>query len=154
MNNIISYVQNSKINFADIAEFILEDIFGYSGITLNIIENKKKAELFSTDDFEFSAFLEKSPFPNNYILWVKPGALTPTILCHEMWHLKQYQEGRLSVSSDYKKVTFDKKEYDKNTKYSDRPWEIEAFAMKSTLLRQYKKKDKDKKKKCKLLFWK
>lgn len=68
MNNIISYVQNSKINFANIAKFILEDIFGYSGITLNIIENKKKAELFSTDDFEFSAFLEKSPFPNNYIL--------------------------------------------------------------------------------------
>lgn len=152
MNNIISYVQNSKINFADIAEFILEDIFDYSGITLNIIENKKKADSLSTEDIKLSTFLEKCPFPNNYILWVVPGELTPIMLCHEMWHLKQYQEERLSISADYKKVTFEKKVYDKTTKYEDRPWEIEAFAMQNRLWKQYKQRLKNKNK-CKFKFW-
>lgn len=156
MNKITSYVQNSKTNFVEIAEFVLEKIFNYSGITLNIIENKKLTDKVSNNDLEISAFLEKSPFPNNYILWVKPNSLTGLILCHELWHLKQYQEGRLVISQDHKKVTWEGKEFDNSKEYDMRPWENEAFSQQNKLWRQYKdsKKDKDKdKKKCKLKFW-
>lgn len=68
MNKIISYVQNSKTNFVEIAEFVLEKIFNYSGITLNIIENRKLTDKVSNRDLEIICFLEKAPFPNNYIL--------------------------------------------------------------------------------------
>lgn len=68
MNKIISYVQNSKTNFVEIAEFVLENLFKFSGITLNIIENQKLTDKVSNGDLEITAFLEKSPFPNNYIL--------------------------------------------------------------------------------------
>lgn len=154
MNKIISYVQNSKTNFVEIAEFVLEYIFNYSDITLNIIENKNTIEKVSNKDLEIKAFLEKSLFPNNYILWVKPNTLTGLILCHELWHLKQYQEGRLVVSQDHKKVVWEGKEYDNTKEYDTRPWENEAFSKQNKLWKSYKdSKRENKKKKCKLKFW-
>ena len=56
MNKIISYVQNSKTNFVEIAEFVLEKIFNYSGITLNIIENRKLTDKVSNGDLEIICF--------------------------------------------------------------------------------------------------
>lgn len=154
MNKITSYVQNSKTNFVEIAEFVLEYIFNYSDITLNIIENKNTIEKVSNKDLEIKAFLEKSLFPNNYILWVKPNTLTGLILCHELWHLKQYQEGRLVVSQDHKKVVWEGKEYDNTKEYDTRPWENEAFSKQNKLWKSYKdSKRENKEKKCKLKFW-
>lgn len=154
MNKIISYVQNSKTNFVEIVEFVLENLFKFSGITLNIIENQKLTDKVSNGDLEITAFLEKSPFPNNYILWVKPKSLSGIVLCHELWHLKQYQEGRLKISEDHKKVYFEEKEYDNTRDYDTRPWENEAFSMQNKLWKQYKEyKDPKDKKKCKLKFW-
>lgn len=154
MNKITSYVQNSKTNFVEITEFVLEYIFNYSDITLNIIENKNTIEKVSNKDLEIKAFLEKSLFPNNYILWVKPNTLTGLILCHELWHLKQYQEGRLVVSQDHKKVIWEGKEYDNTKEYDTRPWENEAFSKQNKLWKSYKdSKRKNKEKKYKLKFW-
>lgn len=109
-------------------------------------------EKVSKNDLEIKAFLEKSPFPNNYILWVKPNTLTGLILCHELWHLKQYQEGRLIITQDHKKVIWEGKEYDNTKEYDNRPWENEAFSKQNKLWKEYKDSKKDNKK-CKFKFW-
>lgn len=66
MNKITSYIQNSKINFVEIAEFILEYLH-IGNITLNIFENADLLKKLSNENIDLVAFLER-PFYNNYIL--------------------------------------------------------------------------------------
>lgn len=145
MNKITSYIQNSKINFVEIAEFILEYLH-IGNITLNIFENADLLKKLSNENIDLVAFLER-PFYNNYILWVKPNTLTGPILCHELWHLKQYFESRLKVVSNYKKVYWEGNKYTYETPYNERPWEQEALAMQRKLWKMYKSHKKQKERK-------
>lgn len=147
MNTITSYVQNSNTNFVEIAEFVF-DYLHINGVTLNIFENGDLVKKLSNNDVDIVAFLER-PFVKNFILWVKPNSLTGPIFCHELWHLKQYYEYRLRMSTDHTKITWEGNKYTNETPYNERPWEQEALAMQRKLWKKYKNYKNKKDKSCK-----
>ena len=59
--------------------------------------------------------------------------------CHQMQHIRQYNQGRLRfINSGF--LEFDGKEYDiTNSRYVEMPWEIEARAMEDELVDNYLK---------------
>jgi hypothetical protein len=60
-----------------------------------------------------------------------------------MVHLKQYESGLLSQSSDFKTVTWKGKVYDNTERYFNREWEEEAFDKQNKLWKQFKKQKKN-----------
>ena len=73
---------------------------------------------------------------NEYRIFVNPDAsiLDQLItLLHEMWHVKQFEEGRLYATEE--KFFWDWHEIDVG--YEEQPWEIEAHAVEWTLTELY-----------------
>lgn len=59
-----------------------------------------------------------------------------TTLLHELVHVKQYLKGELKDAPNFR-VVWKKTEYDRDTEYHDRPWEIEAYKLEKELTKQF-----------------
>lgn len=61
---------------------------------------------------------------------------TMITLCHELWHTKQYYDGKLK-DIGFGKTRWNRKTY-KDLDYLDMPWEIEAHAMEAKILAEWR----------------
>jgi len=57
-------------------------------------------------------------------------------LCHELWHTKQYYEGKLR-DMGFGKTKWNRKTY-KDLDYLNMPWEIEAHEMETKILAEWR----------------
>lgn len=67
--------------------------------------------------------------------------ITPFVIklfIHELWHVKQMSEGRLSFNNNHTIATWEGKEYNSQIEHEFRPWEIEARRMESKYYKQVK----------------
>ena len=110
-----------------ICKIILVEILGIKDIELTVTVNDKQIKMFDTPDFELQAMLLGYPKLKSYTLVLRSNigaANVLSIVCHEMWHLKQMYNGQLEiVGKDFK---WKGKDYPGSTPYFDRPWEKEA----------------------------
>ena len=121
-------------------EFVAGEL-GISGVEVIITGNDGVLNRFGTKDLRLNALLYKSELPGVYNLAVRErrdGSACLT-LCHEMVHLKQYVDGRLTVDMNSKAFGWEGARYSCDTPYEARPWEAEAFRMQWPLLRSYKR---------------
>lgn len=81
-----------------------------------------------------------------YILFINPEILKKDkltsfvikLFIHELWHVKQMSEGRLSFNDNHTIATWEGKEYNSQIEHEFRPWEIEARRMESKYYKQVK----------------
>ena len=73
---------------------------------------------------------------NSYVVVINSGKLNDIglTLAHEMVHVRQMAKGILKVKNG--KNYWRGKQYNKRTKYLDRPWEQDAFARQEIILRR------------------
>lgn len=82
-------------------------------------------------------------FADCYLVLIKPAKrLTKTsllsmalTLSHEMVHVRQLAKGQMKFLPKNARMWMGKY-YDKNTKYMDQPWELDAFARQEIVLRR------------------
>jgi hypothetical protein len=73
---------------------------------------------------------------SSYIVVIKPGSAyhVGVTLAHEMIHVKQLSRGYLKLQNGVS--YWCGKRYRKNTKYMDRPWELDAFSKQEIIFRR------------------
>lgn len=118
------------------------ELLGLDSIELIIVKNDKVLDKFKQGTFRINALLHPLQIKNTYelILSTKPDKPMPLILCHEMIHLNQFVNNKLSIDIPNKIFTWKGKVYDNNTEYENRPWEVEALNGESDLLKKVNKK--------------
>lgn len=143
MIKVVTDCKLTRYDIQDVCKFLIGTLYGHQVVDLNIVENPRLLKRLSNDRLEVNAILT-SPLPHVYIMYVKDGFRDIDILCHEIVHLDQYERGDLSISSDYKEITWEGRKYDASLPYDERPWENEAFFKQGALLNAYKKNLKGK----------
>lgn len=143
--NIKNYLKPSKqFDIEELIRFAIE-ILGIKHVEeLVLVHNERLLNTLS-GDIEFSALLCNT-LPNKYVLHIKDGAVSSTILCHELIHLHQYDRGDLKANSDYTEIIWKGEKYNSSTPYNEREWEEEAFSMQNWLWRKFKQMKKQQKK--------
>lgn len=137
INNYIESPKNFDVE--ELIKFLVKELKITKDFDLSVHYNEKLLNKLSTDDIEFAALLQQST-PTFYVLFVRKfKAGLAQIICHEMVHLKQYVNGDLKMSSDFKTVTWKGKTYDNSSEYFNREWEVEARALENKLWRKFKK---------------
>lgn len=127
-----------KFDVEELIQFLADQLDINEDVELSIIYNDKLLERLSKD-VEFQALLS-NPIPHNYVLMVKEDVSgLQYIICHEMVHLKQYESGRLKMSSDFRTVIWDGEVFDNTSNYFEREWEEEARSKESKLWKEFKK---------------
>ena len=136
MITVNSNVKSTKYDYSDIVKVVLEKELGINNILLNIIDSPTMLDKLSPEGIEYQAILVKIGL-HAYSLYVKRSTFSPTILCHEMKHLDQYESNKLQLlpSKGYKWLG---KEYPADYPYDIRPWEKEAFIAQTKLWKGYK----------------
>jgi hypothetical protein len=73
---------------------------------------------------------------SSYIVVIKPGTAyhVGVTLAHELIHVKQLSRGYLKLQNGVS--YWCGRRYRKNTKYMDRPWELDAFSRQEILFRR------------------
>ena len=131
MTNYTTYEIEKLINFC----------LGYLRIPevdIYVMYNDSILDRFSSKDIEIEALLYKNPIKSSYNLYVRKNLSNiKNVICHEMIHLKQYEDNRLYL--DYKTgiFTWEGEEY-KDIPYFERKWEKEAFSKERKLIKAYK----------------
>lgn len=134
-NNIES---PKKFDVEELIQFVADQLGIDEDVELSIMYNDRLLKRLSKD-VEFQALLH-SPIPHNYVLMVREDVSgLQYIICHEMVHLKQYESGRLKMSSDFKTVTWDGETFDNTSDYFEREWEEEARSEENKLWKAFKK---------------
>lgn len=98
---------------------------GLDGITVYLINLPQKVQF---DGIKIYGITDKLPQPNSYRVYINPSTTRTRqkdVICHEAVHIKQYQDGRLSIK-DKTTILFDGKEY-KPPYNPELPHEKEAF---------------------------
>lgn len=134
-------IKNDKrYDFKKLAQLIVEDYFNIKDIILNIQYNDIVCDHFSTDDVKINAILDKQKTPKMYNLIIREYTPLKNVICHEMVHLAQYERGDMKLYQFEDKMVFEwkGKQYDPDTPYEDRPWELEAQSLQNKLWKKYK----------------
>lgn len=132
MNKIIT--RNGKIE--SLALFALEYL-GVDGVTVTVSANSNMLQKMSTPKISIEAMTYPTEMAHSYLLVIDSPKPRNETIFHEMAHLKQYEEGRLSY--DYK--THEVRWLDQpvgNTPYFSREWELEAFELQNRIKRMFK----------------
>ena len=117
----------TKYDMVTICKIILTEILGIKDIELTVVTNDTQIKIFDTPDFELKAMLMGQRQLKNYTLLLRSdigAANVLSIVCHEMWHLKQMYDGQLEIIG--KNFKWKGKDYPGSMPYFDRPWEKEA----------------------------
>lgn len=140
---ITNYIKSSKkFDVEELLQFIAEQLGISEEVELTVMYNDRLLDRLSKD-IEFQALLQ-NPVGHKYLLMIREDAASlQYILCHEMVHLSQYESGRLKMSSDYKTVTWEGKEFDNTSNYFEREWEEEARSEENRLWKLFKKSKKE-----------
>lgn len=131
-------VQTNIEGVGDVALFAMEYL-GIDGVTLCISQNYKFLRRLSSDNCEYEALLYKSPLEKSYNLIVRDERPKLNVICHECVHLKQYEDGRLSIDPETGCAIWEGEHFSNHTNYVKRPWEREAFDMDFKVAREYRK---------------
>jgi len=105
------------------------------------LENCRKAlliRLYDECEDDAGVTIDLTGLTGCYLVVIKPARLLKDIgmtLAHEMVHVKQMAKGTLKPAKNGANYWVGKK-YNKNVKYLDRPWEIEAFSKQELILRR------------------
>ena len=113
-----------------------------------VTKNDSLLDKFGTMEYRVNGLLHKSAAPGVYNLMVRehPSDSMDLVLCHELVHLKQFTDGKLSLNMDSKVFTWKGRNYSGDTPYGERPWENEAFEKQWPLVRSYRRYMRDLKK--------
>ena len=117
----------SKYDMETICKLILTKILGIEDVELYVYTNDKQVSMFDNANIEIRAILTMQPMPHTYTLFLKSNVIYSellSIICHEMVHLKQYEQKKLFLKD--KKFFWNNQEYSPEIPYWNRPWEIEA----------------------------
>lgn len=117
----------TKYDMVTVCKIILTEILGIKDIELTVVTNDTQIKIFDTPDFELKAMLIGQRQLKNYTLLLRSdigAANVLSIVCHEMWHLKQMYAGQLEIIG--KNFKWKGKDYPGSMPYFDRPWEKEA----------------------------
>ena len=138
-----NYTNNQRAD--TIVMIILNKIMGYDTMTVNL--TYKMVDKLDNSEMVFNAFIVANPFEkHSYIIYLKNN-LAPdevkTTLSHELIHIRQMEDSKLSIFD--KGYVWNKDSFNyKNVTYDSRPYEIEAFngmtEVKSKLDKLYEKK--------------
>ena len=126
-----------KFNIEELLTFLSTTLEIDDDVELTLIHNEKLLNKLSKQ-VEYSAFLS-NPQPKHYILYVKEDVDLSYVICHEFVHLKQYEDKKLKISSDFKEIIWNGKVYDDQYPYDKREWEQEAFTKQFVLWKLFKK---------------
>lgn len=131
-----------KYDVEDLVKVIGNKILGHREANIIIQYNDRILDKFSTEDCELQALLDKTVVPHTYNLLIRSNhkESLETLICHEMKHFDQYENGDLEVIKDESKLVFIWKgqEYKSSTSYYSRPWEREAREAQSKLWKEFK----------------
>lgn len=127
-----------KYDLITICKIIITQILNLTDVTLNIVNDDRTLDKFSTEDVQILAILYKTKLPHTYMLYLSSNLHKEllSVICHEMVHLKQYESGDLDLK-DYK-FYWKGKQYDEPV-YWNRPWEKEAKKEQYNIEKQVKK---------------
>jgi hypothetical protein len=105
---------------------IVNKIFKYDSVHVNVY---KTVTSMSTNDITILAFIIKNRFADHsYILFLSPDIDDiDRVLCHELCHLKQMEDGDLIQESDKYSIYKNDTIFFSKTDYSSRKYEIDAF---------------------------
>jgi hypothetical protein len=121
----------------EIIKIVTNKIFLYDSV--HVIVSPLSLNL-GTDDMQIQAMIKKNPYTEHaYFIKLRPEITMPldVILCHELWHLKQMEEGRLIDSENLQYNIFEGDTiYFSKVKYDSRSYEIEAFRNEKKILSQ------------------
>lgn len=120
---------NSIISISDHAKAVLEKSLAYlgvDGVTVVISVNTRMLDKLAEPNMELTAATFPSALEKTYHLYVRSTDIHDVVICHEAVHISQYADGRLTMDKRGK-VSWNGKEYGKETHYYARPWEIEAY---------------------------
>lgn len=129
MNKIVT--RNKEIESA--ALFALEYL-GVDGVTVTVSVNSDLLQKLSTPKIAIEAMTYPTEMVHSYLLVIDSPKPRNETIFHEMAHLKQYEDGRLSY--DYK--THVVRWLDQpvgNIPYFSREWELEAFDIQNRIKR-------------------
>ena len=132
MNKIIT--RNGKIE--SVALFALEYL-GVDGVTVTVSVNSDMLQKMSTPKILIEAMTYPTEMAHSYLLVIDSSRPRNETIFHEMAHLKQYEDGRLSYDSKTHEVRW----FDQpagNTPYFSREWELEAFELQNRIKRMFK----------------
>ena len=127
---------------------------GVDDVEIIVTRNDGLLQRFINESWVVNALLHKAPPPLkcfNLYISSEPQKAMPLLLCHEAVHMSQYMRGDLALNLEKKEFTWKGKKFDNSCDYLSRPWEIEAFAEESKVLRAAKKEVS--RPKCNLLSW-
>ena len=129
---------NTKIeSVRQLADFAMQYL-DIDGVTLTIVPGARLLQRLSGPDYELHAAIFKTAVDHAYQLVVDCYRPASLVICHEMVHLKQYEDGRLSIDKTTGNCNWEGDTFTKDTPYYQRPWEEEAFGLQSTIYKQFK----------------
>ena len=122
---------NTGYNFPNI-ENLIKEISKEIGLITHVYVMPLRLKMF--DENGYAVFQG-----GKYILFINPEILKKDkltsfvikLFIHELWHVKQMSEGRLSFNDNHTIATWEGKEYNSQIEHEFRPWEIEARRMES-----------------------
>lgn len=98
MINIITNIKpTKKLNVEEIIQFVLKRLH-VDNVEISVSYNKSICERLSTKDVQINALLDKTPKDHFYNLVLREKYNAPEMICHEMVHLKQYENGELEIN--------------------------------------------------------
>lgn len=134
MNKILTNIEGVE----EVAQFAM-GYLGIDGVTLAITRNEVYLRRLSSNNCEYEALLSKAKVDGMYNLVVRDEDPKPIVICHEIVHLKQYEDGRLLIDPETGAALWEGELYSNLTSYMKRPWEREAFDMDFKIHREYRK---------------
>lgn len=141
--NLIGIKSPKSYEIEDLIKIICYNIYEIKNCTINVICNNRITQLFSKDDLEIGAILDKTPIDHTYNLYISSNISDnlELIICHEICHLYQYERGDLQIikNANLKYFKWKGKNFIVKTDYWSRPWEKEAKEESYRLWKEFKK---------------
>lgn len=133
---------NSIISISDHYKELLEKSLAYlgvDGVTVVISVNTRMLDKLAEPNMELTAATFPSALEKTYNLYVRGTDIRDVVICHEAVHVGQYASGRLALDGNGQAVWMGVP-YGNDTPYRSRPWEIEAFGMERSIMRNIRHK--------------
>jgi hypothetical protein len=135
---IEKYIQGYYIpNISRLAEVVIKELGVSSEVDIRPLKMQTSNAIGSAEKYAndrgYTVFIDPSI--------LKADELTNSVIClliHEIWHVKQMEEGRLMNNDVYTVAVWEGVHYTMTMPHDQRPWEIDARRMEEKYLNQIK----------------
>lgn len=134
---LVTNIKCRKVDLSDLTDWVGKNYLP-SVDTLTIAYNNRLLDRLG-GGMELLGISTKTSVEHCYNIFLRDSigqASLPSVICHELWHIVQFERGDLDYDLNANTYTWKGETYG-NIPYDSRPWEQEAF--KNTLLKDYKK---------------